>query len=125
MKTDTHTPNNCFITTESPSSRSKGNINFNETKDFNDENYDEDVALVLQCNQTSFDYESSNVIAEGPSMISKMRGLINPAVKFEVDYEETVEDISNVLFMWRMNSATGKERSFWTLYRPGFMLRCS
>ena len=64
------------------------NVNFNEIKYFNDEKYDEYVALVLQCNQTFLDSESSDVIAEGPSIMSKMRGLINPGVKFEVDYEE-------------------------------------
>ena len=51
---------------------------------------------------------SSDVKAEGPSMIKKMRGLLHPSVKSEVDYEEAAKDISNVLFMWEMSAAAGK-----------------
>jgi len=41
-------------------------------------------------------------------MIAKMWGLLDPLVKFEVDYDEAIKDVSNVAFMWRMNAAAGK-----------------
>ena len=88
------------------SARPKGNLN--EDSHFNSEKYDEYVELVLQCTQTFECSESSDVTTEGPSMIKKMRGLLDPSVKFEVDYEEAVKDVSNVLFMWKMDAAAGK-----------------
>ena len=42
-------------------------------------------------------------------MIAKMRGLLDPLVKLEVDYDEAIKDVSNVAFMWRMNAAAGKK----------------
>lgn len=41
-------------------------------------------------------------------MITKMRGVLDPSLKYEVDYEEAVKDVSNALFMWRMEAAAGK-----------------
>ena len=43
-----------------------------------------------------------------PSMIAKMRGLLDPTVKFEVDYEKAANDVCNVFMHWQNNSAAGK-----------------
>ena len=58
--------------------------------------FDEYADIDLQCYKTYESTISSDVKAEGPSMISKMRGLSSPLVKCEVDYEEASNDVCNV-----------------------------
>ena len=99
-------PPNISSPLDERSARPNGDLN--EDIYFNVEKYDEYAELVLQCTQTLEASQSSDVVSEGPSMIAKMRGLLDPSVKFEVDYDEAVKDISHVLFMWKMDGAAGK-----------------
>ena len=48
------------------------------------------------------------VVTEGPSMISKMRGLLTPSIKCEVDYEEASKNVCNVLIHWQKGETVGK-----------------
>ena len=84
------------------------NGKLNEDIYFNEAKFDEYLNVVKLCTTTYESSESSDVLAEGPSMIAKMRGLLDPKVKYEVDYDEAIRDVSNVAFMWRMNAAAGK-----------------
>ena len=82
--------------------------NFNENSFFNDASYDEYTKLVLKCTAVVESSKSHDVKKEGRSMISKMRGLLDPAVRSEVDYEEAVKDVSNVWIHWSNGEAAGK-----------------
>ena len=84
------------------------NGKLNEDIYFNEAKFDEYLKVVHLCTTTYESSESSDVLAEGPSMIAKMRGLLDPKVKYEVDYDEAIRDVSNIAFMWRMNVAAGK-----------------
>ena len=54
--------------------------------------------------------EWSDLHAEGPSMLKKMKGLLDLSIKSEVDYyEETVKYASNVLAQWSKGDAAGKK----------------
>ena len=91
-----------------PKSSAQPKDYLNEDIFFNEENFEKYLNLVKLCTDAFETSESSDVLAEGPSMIAKMRGLLDPLVKFEVDYDEAIKDVSNVAFMWRMNAAAGK-----------------
>ena len=41
-------------------------------------------------------------------MLKKMKGLLDPSMKSEVDYEEAVKDSSNVLTQWNNGDTAGK-----------------
>ena len=41
-------------------------------------------------------------------MISKMRGLLTPSIKCEVDYEKASKDVCNMLMHWQNGEAAGK-----------------
>lgn len=89
------------------STRPKDSLN--EDIYFDQAKFDEYLQLVHLCTETFENSKSAKVRAEGPSMIAKMRALLHPSVKMEVDYDEAMKDVSNVAFMWRMNSAAGKK----------------
>ena len=102
---DQHMTDVEFLTKPRGEARPDGS--FNESNDFDEAAFDEYTRMVLECTQVAEETESVDVQEEGPSMIKKMRGLLHPSVKLEVDYEVAVKDVSNVLFMWKMNAAAG------------------
>ena len=61
----------------------------NEDKYFNQKAFDEYADIVF------------GITAEGRSMISKMKGLLNPSIKCEIDYEEGPKDLCNELMHWK------------------------
>ena len=85
----------------------KGNLN--DDRFFNQNANDDYTQIVLWCTQTFKTTESKYVMDEGPSMIAKMKDLLDPLVKFEVDCEEVAKDVCNVLMHWQNNSAAGKK----------------
>ena len=91
-----------FLTKPRGEARPEGS--FKESNGFDEAAFDEYATLVLECTQVAEATESVDVKQEGPSMIKKMRGLLHPSVKSEVDYEEAVKDVSNVRLMWTMNA---------------------
>lgn len=101
----TATPNSPVALTER-SARPKDSLS--EDIYFNHKSFDKYADIVLQCTQTYESTASSDVKAEGPSMIFKMRGLLSPSVKCEVDYEEASKDVCNVLLHWQKGEAAGK-----------------
>ena len=78
-----------------PKSSAQPKDYLNEEIFFNEENFEKYLNLVKLCTDAFETSESSDVLAEGPSMIAKMRGLLDPLVKFEVDYNEAIKDVSN------------------------------
>ena len=78
---------------------------------FNQELFDKYADIVLQCSKMYELTMSSGIKAEGPSMISKMRGLLSLSVKCDVDYEEALNDVCNVLVHLRKGEAAGKRAS--------------
>ena len=70
--------------------------------------FDDYVALVLQCTEIARMTISSDVKLERQSIITKMRGLLDPKMKAEVDYEEASKDVSNVWLQWSTGEAAGK-----------------
>ena len=112
MRSDTHsydTVHDVDIASRSRSARPKGNLY--DDKFFNQNVYDDYTQIVLWCTQTFKTTESKYVMDEGPSMIAKMKDLLDPLVKFEVDCEEVAKDVCNVLMHWQNNS-TGGKRAF-------------
>ena len=68
---------------------------------------DEYVSLVNECTRTATRTSSSGVEAESKTMLSKMKGLMHPSVKYEVDFEETTKDVSYLLSRWTNNEPVG------------------
>ena len=79
-----------------------------EDEPFDQEAFEEYLNLVLQCTKVSADSTSDDVKTEAPSMIRKMRGLIHPAIKHEVDFAEATKDGSNILAHWAKGDAAGR-----------------
>ena len=85
--------------------RPKGSLM--EDDPFNQEAFDEYLDLVNKCTQKAKQSTSADVKAEASSMIRKMRGLLHPSVKSEVDYAEATKDTSNILVQWSHGYAAG------------------
>ena len=81
---------------------------YDEDIHFNQVTFDDYAALVLQCTEIARTTISSDVKLERQSMITKMRGLLDPKMKAEVDYEEASKDVSNVWLQWSTGEAAGK-----------------
>ena len=105
VKADVTIPNSPVVLKER-SARPKNSLS--EDISFNQESFDQYTDIVLQCTQIYESTASSAVKAEGPSIISKMRGFISPSVKCEVDYEEALKDVCNVFVRWQKGEAAGK-----------------
>ena len=97
-----HAENNSHARAAQPEASYNENINFSQVA------FDDYVKLVLQCTEIASTTISPDVKLEGPSMISKMRGLLDPKVKAEVDYEEAAKDVSNIFIQWSEGEAAGK-----------------
>ena len=80
---------------------------YNEAIHFNQVAFDKYAKLVLQCADITMTPLSSDVRLEELSMISKMRGLLDPDVKDKVDYEEVVKEVSNIWLQWLQGEAAG------------------
>ena len=89
-------------------SKSRPCISYSKDNDINEDAFEEYLSLVNDCTKVAKSTTSADVMAESPSMIKKIRGLLHQSVKPEVDYEEATKDVANVLFMWKMNAAAGK-----------------
>ncbi len=74
---------------------------------FDEEAYTEYERIVLQCGETAKTSDSEAVKTEAPSMLAKMRRLLEPSIRTEVDYKEATVDLSNVLASWMMGKAAG------------------
>jgi len=74
---------------------------------FNQEAFDEYSDLVLKCTNAAAKSSSADVKLESRSMIPKMRGLLDPSVKDEVDYAEATKDTNNILAQWEQDKAAG------------------
>ena len=83
-------------------------ISYNENIDFNQDEYDDYAKLVVACDKVAKTTYLSDVKTEAPTMLKKMRGLLHPKIKSEVDYKEAAKDVSNILSMLRMKTAAGK-----------------
>ena len=63
---------------------------------FNQEAHDNYARIARQCTDIAESPLSSDVWLECPRMIRKMRGLLHPKHKAEVDYKEAAKDVSNI-----------------------------
>ena len=81
--------------------------NLREDKAFDSNAFDNYCSLILQCTEVAKESKSSGVKAEAPSIIPKMRGLLDPAVKGEVDYAEATKDGINILAQWMIGDTAG------------------
>ena len=78
-----------------------------EPSTFKSEDFEQYCALVLKCTTVAKESDSSNVKAESRSMLSKMRKLMDPTVKGDVDFAEATMDCSNILRHWINGDAAG------------------
>jgi hypothetical protein len=97
-----------YVDSDSKARAAHHDESYDESIDFDYVLFDKYAQLVLQCSEISEASTSSDVKLETPSMISKMRGLLDPKVKAEVDYEEAAKDASNVWLQWSQGHAAGK-----------------
>ena len=73
----------------------------------NDDHLKEYERLVRMCGETAADTSSPGVKKEAPSMLRKMRHLLDPHVRMEVDFEEASKDLSNLLAFWVAGDPAG------------------
>lgn len=78
-----------------------------ETPISNEAEHNEYLRIVLECTKISETSTSRDVLAEAKSMIPKMRGLLVPNLRSEVDYTEASKDCSNILYKWTNNEVAG------------------
>lgn len=97
----------CSITSTVCEPRASRPTKFNEDTSFDEKTFEEYCSLVRQCQDVASESTSSGVRLEARSMIPKLRGLLDPSIKFEVDYQEATKDGSNVLSCWRKGDAAG------------------
>ena len=74
---------------------------------FDEQAYKEYEHLVIECTNVARESTSDDVKLESKSMIPKMRKLLNPRIKAEVDYIEAARDGSNILVEWAQGRAAG------------------
>ena len=98
-----------YVNTDSKVRATRPDGSYDKNIDFDEVAFDNYAQLVLRCNDIAKTTVSSDVKLETLSMISKMRGLLNPKVKAEVDYEEAAKDASNVWLRWSQGEAAGKQ----------------
>ena len=102
------TPTTPLVNSDSKARASHHDGSYDEDIGYDQVAFDKYAQLVLQCSEIAKTTTSSDVKLETPSMISKMRGLLDPKVKAEVDYEEAAKDASNVWLQWSQGEAAGK-----------------
>ena len=85
--------------------RPKGCLDEEQT--FDDKAFDEYGKLVLKCTEAAKDSPSADVKLEARTIIPKMRRLLDPSMKSEVDYDEATKDGSNILAKWQTGEAAG------------------
>ena len=90
-----------------PLDRASRTRNLSESPFSNDADFDEYLGQVLACQKIADESRSPNVLDESKSMITKMRGLLTPQLRDEVDYKEATKDCSNIAVMWLKNEAAG------------------
>ena len=93
------------LTTTDRAARPKSTLQ--EPQTFNSDDFDEYCDLVRQCTTVAKQSKSTHVKAEAPSMLSKMRRLLHPSVKYEVDFAEATQDSSNIYRYWIKGEAAG------------------
>ena len=69
--------------------------------------FEEYTNIVLRCDKIAKSLICPDVRAEYPSMMKKMRGLLDPKLRSEVDFTEAAIDCSNVFTSWSNNVAGG------------------
>jgi len=82
--------------------------NLKEGTAFEEKPFEEYCSLVRQCQDAALESTSADVRLEARSMLPKLRGLLDPSIKYEVDYHEATKDGCNVLSCWRNGDAAGR-----------------
>ena len=73
-----------------------------------DAEHDEYLRVVSLCTEAANSSSSLDVLAEAKSMIPKMRKLLDPKLRDEVDFSEATKDCSNIHRKWLNNQAAGR-----------------
>ena len=63
--------------------------------------------IVLECSRLAETTSSPDVKAEGPGMIKKMRALLDPKLRSEIDFEEATQGCSNIFAEWSKGNCAG------------------
>lgn len=74
---------------------------------FDQESFDKFLQLVKQCEDAASAATNHEVAMESTSMIKKMRRLLHPTMRDQVDYEEATKDCSNIFLWWIDNQPAG------------------
>ncbi len=85
--------------------RPKGSLA--EENAFDANAFDGYVDVVRRCTNAAKGSSSADVKLEGRTMILKMRGLLEPSMKSEVDYDEATRDCGNIFVKWINGDAAG------------------
>ena len=90
-----------------PPDRASRPGNLSESPFSNDADFDEYLVQVLACQNIVEESRSPDALDESKSMLTKMRGLLTPQLRDEVDCKVATKDYSNIAFMWLTNEAAG------------------
>ena len=63
--------------------------------------------IVLECSRLAETTSSPDAKVEAPGMIKKMRALLDPKLRREVDFEEATQGCSNTLAEWSKGNCAG------------------
>ena len=95
------------VTLERADHKARPKESLKEDDPFDQEAFDEYLDLVNKCTKKAKQSTPADVKAEASSMIRKMRGLLHPSMRSEVDYAEATKDTSNILVQWSHGYAAG------------------
>ena len=79
-----------------PEARADSPNDINETPFSDDATYDAYVAIFMKFGDAAKLSSSDDVLAEYPTMLCKMRGLMQPTLWCKFDCAEAAKDLSNV-----------------------------
>ncbi len=78
---------------------------------FDADKFDEYLKAVKKCSELGTKSSNKDVRDEAESMIPKMQRLMDADVKYEVDFGEAVQDLSNI-YLWWMDDQPAGTRAF-------------
>ena len=88
-----------------PEARAACPDDITETPFSDDDTYDAYVAIFMKCSDAAKSTISAYALEESPTMLSKMRGLMQPNLICKVDYAEAAKELRNVWHKWHNNQA--------------------
>lgn len=75
---------------------------------YNHDHFNKYLCFVNECESAAQKSNAEAIQAEAADIVRKLRGLLDPSIRSEVDYEEACEDFSPILVSWKADNPIGR-----------------